>query len=1034
MSQSAYLAGWLMDPRRGGVTSSDVDTVAEVVIPLLQATIELYAEVLQVGTSEMSAADLRRHASALRDRAVQQIEERLASLQRIVASRRGAMLLRAESGDGEVLGDLEAMLALPLLDWRSRRDVRVASRSLQRQRREDWLRSAGGIPKASDEPKSSAADWTKLKRHPLDLILSADHNTSSRGGGIRISTFSSRVDTASRRAATLPGIEQRRIAFGEQAARVRFAAPLWFPTKVAEALKWDLRTNLQSLLAWHTERTLDDFWGPAGEAVAFFEQAAGDYLKAAQQFDPPGNPEQPQGGVGELHALQQKLAAGRTSAAVWIRTVTAPALQLERGESATAAVSVMGQPAAKGFDPPVGLATVMVRDGNAARLPARFEPSDSLAVPVLGAKVNVTVPPPAVASTEGFNVQTVFRGHEYGDRMSLQPIGGYRVDVRPHDGLTAEVTLNAPREPLSVAFILDASASMAKGLGGDTGGPPRIEIAKDVLRESLTRLADRGDCRAAVRFFGHRIGWSTDKPVRPLPRPDLKPATIDGLRPSQDVETVLPFGPLNPMSVRRVLPSLEAVTPWGQSPLYLSLVKSLNDLRNAGTVRNTHVVVITDGANYQFIPPGQQGVAATSLNDVRNVWSGVPVPIHIFGLGIDRAEDGQAIEAFEQLCRQTGGRFHPLQRAADLKDALSDLLNTGDYRLRRNDGTDASPRAAPLGTTLRVQCRPHPNVDCQVEYGDASSMVVEPLSLSPGQSVRLYVDASTRSIRAYPFDQDVAAAVPMVNARQKPAGVLVRMHRTRQTGRGVVTFPISWQRVAGGGRGDALGFRATAEPQSVWVRIQPITADGQPVGEAYVFYDSDFVADQPVPLLELPAEDWPRTASRAAIDVWSRPAASFSAGRQASSGVTLSPPATGKTATAGLSTEFSIGSLRDSEIEAATGVRLVLDREDDRDGLKRLRFLIRGHDDSVAVTDYKLDLIDGRMGRPDRIVRQFDRRNRVAVHTFYLDPKQAPRFDRVRLVDRVQQTSGAWRLREGAATIPVVRSSGLLRAIRLPPP
>ncbi len=110
----------------------------------------------------------------------------------------------------------------------------------------------------------------------------------------------------------------------------------------------------------------------------------------------------------------------------------------------------------------------------------------------------------------------------------------------------------------------------------------------------------------------------------------------------------------------------------------------------------------------------------------------------------------------------------------------------------------------------------------------------------------------------------------------------------------------------------------------------------------------------------------------------------------------------------------------------------MLDRNDDRGDMKRLRFLVRGDDESVSVTDYKLDLIDGGGGRPDRIVRRFDRRNRVAVHTFFVDPKHAPQFHRVRVVDREHQTHDAWTLRGGPVTIPVVRSSGFLRATQLP--
>lgn len=1051
MCETAYFAAWLMDPRRR-IASTDVEMLRETVLPLMRSTTELSGLLSRPNQSNAAKTDIHHDAEAIRAAAGTKVDDPLARIRRELAGQRERLLLGGQSGQGKVLGDLEAMLQLPVLDWQSRRDLRATRRFLQQQLHERSMLDEFATRLPTDVSSRSVMDWAELAEHPLDMILAVGATETESKKAVSnhnpIQGFVSRLAASGEHAATPASIQRRRILVAEHATRVRAAAPIWFPDSAKHVLERELQVNLQCLLLWHAERTLADFWGPAGTSTPYFDRACEDYLAAVRLLESDSAQKRRDSkGFTELDLLEKQLTASCASAERWIRIVAGPALQLDLDEPAIASIAVMGEPTDKAFLPPVGRATIVVRAGDESIMTTRVQPSDWLRVPVLGTERNVTIGIDDGMAKQSLRVQTVFRGHEYTGPLTLQSVGGYRVDLRPHQKTVAEVTLNARREPLSVAFILDASASMAKGIDGAGGRPARIEIAKSVLQESLVKLADRGDCRVAVRFFGHRIGWSTDRPVRPVPRPDLGPVVTANLRPSQDVEAVLRLTPLNLLTARRVMPELQQVKPWGQSPLYLSLVQSLQEFRDVKDLQRTHVIVITDGANYQFIPPGPPDVSFTTLDDVKGALSEVPVPVHIFGLGIDHSEDRQAIGEFEQLCKQTGGRFHQLRQAGDLKDALSDLLELGGYRVRRLDRNSASPRTATLGNPVRVDCRQSDPVICQIEYQgrrpadvttDADATIIEPLIVSAGQSPQLYVDAASRSILAYPFDQSVATAVPLVSHDGQLSDRVLRLHRPRQTALGVVTFPISWQRVAFTGRDESPRFRATPQPESVWIEIQPMDRHSKPVGDPYVFYDATFVKDQPVPLLQLPAASWPSNASRASVNVWSRPIGSDTKSTSNAEVVLNGPkPPTPEGAakqTPGLSVKIPIASLDAGGIDVVPGVRLKLDRSDQADGLKRLRFVIQTKDGGAVVTDYKLDLVAQNGRRPERIVRRFDRSHGVALHTFYVDPTVGGSFTQVRVVNRTRETNGAWMLFRGPVTIPVARSSGFLRTTRLPRP
>jgi hypothetical protein len=78
---------------------------------------------------------------------------------------------------------------------------------------------------------------------------------------------------------------------------------------------------------------------------------------------------------------------------------------------------------------------------------------------------------------------------------------------------------------------------------------------------------------------------------------------------------------------------------------------------------------------------------------------------------------------------------------------------------------------------------------------------------------------------------------------------------------GSVRFPLSIQ--------NANATEFSPRPVESWVEVAPRSSDGA-IGAPFVFYDLSFQPNRPVPVLDLVAAHWPRSADRAEIRGWFR--------------------------------------------------------------------------------------------------------------------------------------------------------------------
>ncbi len=1047
MAETPYLARWLTHPLHRVDSESLKDSVDNRVLPLIFDTSELSRKLsAHAGALEGTSA-VAESVDAIGNFAGTKVAKPLEQLSKDWNLFHTRLLVDSESDNPQWVGELEAVLSIPLVTSTQRQKLRAALHRLSRRLHENSelgggdLRESEGQAEVADtgDYADRIAEW---KLHPMLAIL-GQVDTSTGSTGNPIERFLEEVKGQLSQQSDVPTLAGQRTVCSAAARQFRAAAPIWFAAPSRNPVVELRQIDLQSLLIWHAERSLDDFWGPAGGDRAFFDTAATDYLDAASSFSVlrfAG--EKKVEPLAEISTLNSRLAASRQAASGWLTTRANSAVQLDSGDHVTSQITVQAATIANGFRPPEGTATVMVRDAHGRLDRTVIEPSDAVSLPAGNAEVAVTLPPDVAAGDVHLEAQTVFRGHEYSGALNVEKLGGITVVVNPHVYQRSEVTLNGPWNKLSVDFILDCSRSMENPMavsGKDGAAKSRMDVAKLALQEMLFSLGLRRNVRVGIHLFGRRMGWSTDPPVRPLIRPDLVGVVGDETTPSEDVESVLRLSRFDLSVAQGVIPQLNDVQPWGQSPLYLAAARALNDFGVDDSQADRHVIVITDGANYQYIPAGESNVRATTAADVRAVWGEKQVPVHILGLGMERTGDQTVIEEFTQLCLDTGGRFQSLSGSTDLTTALANLLGPGRYHLARSGPAETPEQTSVLGRPIGLSPTPQSKehylltfdgrkyVDEEAELPSDAQMAQEELWLEGGESLQLFVSEQGNTIDAYPFLENVVAQDWLVMSDGTSTNHVVRMHRPERDHRGHVRFPVSWQRYdfafneTTGKENDR--WRVTDRPAEFWVEIQPLLTGGQASGQPYVFFDTNYEPEQPVPLMNLVARDWPKSTTRAKIRVWSQPSQS--------SGFELLPPSRADADLKDPSpfhAAFSINESLQSPTEVVSGVTLRFDpaTSPGNDGLTRWRFVLKFDDANRRVSAFKLDFPAFLHAKPKRIVRQFDPQHRMAVHTYYFDPQTRQLPDEIEVTNQLQELSGSWRLSEESLSVDIPQAGMFL--------
>jgi hypothetical protein len=885
----------------------------------------------------------------------------------------------------QTLRQMEVVLATPLVSGAGRTDL--LSKYFEMQAAEDANGTQPANPDAkpdqgskAEQVLSTAAQWMT---HPVAALLSAgdkgqissnDHDRAALGEKLRLML---------RHAASLPAGDAALDLF-ESERGVRRVVAMESDLGSSPTRKLS-RRHLQDLLLWHCGRVLDDFWGAlAAGHEPFFAEAGEGYLVGARLLLPPDAPVEQ-----KMQALQALWEARRNAAFRGLLTTATDLVLIDAQSTATAQVSIRANAEAAGL--PAGVAAIYLRD-NVVPIPQtlrRLEVGPELA-DRRSAAHDVTVAVDARELAENGAMRTavlqavaMFRGNEFPAPLMPREVAGRRIEIQRHQYGVSHVTVRGDRvKHASLVFILDCSHSMEDPVPvegpdapGRVGHRSKLNVAVDALEGMLQRLGEQGDVRVGVRFFGHRVGWRTDKPDS-LARQEAYPGGVPPtLRPYEDVELFLPLGRFDSVTAGGVIRRLHALKPWGESPIFLSLVEALKDFGPEDAHSDQRVVVITDGMNYQFNPPPE---SAPQLKEVQEAYARRGVSVDVVGFGIPAEERLTAVKDFTQLAETTRGSFTLASNASALVRRLEQLLVKTQFSV--TDDTGRALQSAELGGTVAVEASPAMPLDCEIDVDNLRART----RLVGGEALQLAVSREGRRVLCLPYEDDSPVFAPLVTAEPtSPTGLRVGVHRARRESDGVV-FPISFQR-----DDQAIPQR----PAQIWIEIAPLVQGRPPADNGYLFYDANYEPDMPVPVMRCRCLNWPKEADQAAVRVWcaERPVDPDEVVPLARVADQTPPAGEG------------------FELKSMPGVRYQVRTTPLPGGRTQVRIVER-HRPDVPIHALKVELFPP----PRHIVHQFDAEHGIVLHTMELDAaagKSEPAAE-LRFTARSHFTEAVWRIEQ----------------------
>jgi VWFA-related protein len=285
------------------------------------------------------------------------------------------------------------------------------------------------------------------------------------------------------------------------------------------------------------------------------------------------------------------------------------------------------------------------------------------------------VPPKRIAAAPGFREYIVTVAGPQG-----QPIDGlnesdFSLSIEGRSVPISYFRTSDGKLPTAIAIVVDSSGSMRDKLALDSG-------AKfDIVREKLALAAQKfGACDelALLTFGGSANGFAPHS---------LSQAIFSPPPPFQLAE---PFT----TDYEGAIDRLDLLTPWGQTPLYDSMLRAIGDL-SISYYGNRTLLIITDGADNVSEATEDQVLREAQLNNVSIFAVGIGdpsakfSPVHSAMLKLLAGSNAKKIKPEEwvdvigltRMASETGGRFwliRPLQPDSEQKltEALQEFTDS----------------------------------------------------------------------------------------------------------------------------------------------------------------------------------------------------------------------------------------------------------------------------------------------------------------------------------------------------------------------
>lgn len=534
-----------------------------------------------------------------------------------------------------------------------------------------------------------------------------------------------------------------------------------------------------------------------------------------------------------------------------------------------------------------------------------------------------------------YQAVALYRGHRVENTFTASLGAGVQIVYQPRVDPTFVTVTGDQRAESYVIFILDYSGSMLTELSqegvvepGDKSGRRttkgaryRYQSAREALLRILRTLAvPETPYRVAVMLYGHRynypdINWGkipvpegAKKRVKwdlPSPRewdPEDPPRLISGdddrpeVSPSADIQVIWPpterpevlTGP----AVDAIESRLKKYLPTGETPLYLAIMDAIDRLSkvggtsSGGVAPSKHIVVITDGANYQS--DNKDPKIYREKDHVKNKFldagSGIRLDVILFSLSDKEAAEVNDLKSLavnhglreddqpaKEVPTAVRGKWYRADRSSQLVENLNESLRLFRFKVYRDaPKAEETAKALDLGKSLPVSKSDLEKIakDDLANYGGvpfvvklvgSSQDVQTKIALQGGESIVLSLgDGGTRLDHAR-YDKDRRQFRPdVVDPLDSSRHLYIAAHEPLV--KDGVHFYFSIQ------NSNEKDF--SRRPVEAWVEIRPVMKNPAEAAPLYVFYDVQFKPNCPVPVLECTAPDWPDEAEEADVRLW----------------------------------------------------------------------------------------------------------------------------------------------------------------------
>lgn len=874
-------------------------------------------------------------------------------------------------------------------------------------------------PTDSDEPpppNSVLAAIGAWARHPIAhlMLKSTVPETEARRGSLweQLETSSCRLRSelaafgAARRNETTEmssDVLRHRFHFVAEEQALRAAAPLLFRVSTEGDPIGNLRKlDLKQLLLWHRRQLIEGMWHARWDSAqrSYVEVAAEECSRAFQNLrvDDALLQEILNGEIRKQDELLESRLAAQLRA-----DPTASVTDEDQIEFHTQVKETV-----PGF--PEGRAAVYVSKSGKRLVELPFK--NGFALPYdASATGEYQFSSSKSAELSGELTATVFfRGRRFQRKFDLEPVDGLLVDYVPYRYGPPAVTLYGQvGRRSSYVFILDCSYSMRLRIPRKTerkdGGVAssselderdtvsKMDEAKRHLVAMLHRLADT-EAHVGVKFVGHRVNYNSRGAKVPSPTWGDVSAT---LLPAEDVQSIHSLGRFDAVDASAVQDATNRLRPHGQSPLYLALKQAFREF-DASSNERQGIIAITDGENVQHVTAGD---AAAKPEMVTSQQLESSVPVHFFDFATATSQSRN--QEFIAIARKTNGTYVSAASGEDLLQKLQKQLELDGYLVvdavsgvALNRVEDGRPKPKQLNETLRFLEEQFVSDQYEIRFRDQARAG---LKLEGGEALALELyDAGSDVVRIrsqyYPTVSETSAEL-LLRGDSK-TGIRFDAHRPTRIGRGV-QFTVSIQKE---------NAAYTPRPIETWVEIIPDT--GNPNEQPFVFYDTNFEPNKPVPELRWSVNDWPG-ARKATMQFWCK----YDSPTQSV------PIALGDL----LNRPDEFNEYRDVGIGQGVNVRFSIDSISD--GGKRIRVFQGSGGVGVRVAFETTSRVT-----PRRVKRRFDRGGR-ASHEFHFSAEEWEVLSKnarntfIKIASREACHDGALRLRE-PVRVSVYGEGGLL--------